>query len=271
MRKFLLILALILSNCIDPEPQDKIKPLKLITGTDFNWYNENRRKEIEKVNFYKEGELKKTEGKTSVVIFVKEGESFNLYTKWSNKSMDELLSLNPAYKNNINIKLNDTVIFLFTKEELERFNGLRDAFHASKVVKKSEFQPFKKIIKYKVNEGETIGDILKKFPRSSHTNIEKLNNNIGNLKKGDILLIPLFSENEANLAVINTGKKKDKKPDINKEKNEKKYAKYIIKNGDTAWGVSIKFNLPLKAILSANPQKKWEKLFVGDVILIPEN
>lgn len=47
---------------------------------------------------------------------------------------------------------------------------------------------------------------------------------------------------------------------------------YIVKSGDTFWGIAEKYNLTINQLKTANPDiKDINKIFVGDEIIIPSN
>ena len=95
---------------------------------------------------------------------------------------------------------------------------------------------------YEVKKNESLNDIAKKL-NISLEELNILNNNINNIKKCQLIIIP----------------------------NENQYNTYVVKNGDNLYNIAKRYNVEEKTIELLNGLKENEYIYPGQKLLIPKD
>ncbi len=150
------------------------------------------------------------------------------------------------------VKTGDTLYFIATKngtsvDVLKTVNNLKsDTLYVGQTI----VVPIKQVVQenYTVKSGDTLWTISKKYNLTTDELMTANNLKTDSLSIGQILKIPVKSNTPAPLPVVT---------------NE-----YVVKSGDTLWGIASENNVTVDAIKSAN-NLKTDSLSVGQKLIIP--
>jgi LysM repeat protein len=155
------------------------------------------------------------------------------------------------------LKKDDTLlelcdIFKISREELLEYNREKkiNRFWAGETIR----IPLKriKIRKYSIRKGDSLFELIHRYKADLET-LYALNNSaiLERMWVGDEIRIPVFEE-----------------PGEDKEKQQREdFIFYQVRKGDTLFGISRKFNIPLEKIREVYPRNT---LFAGDRIKLPK-
>ena len=173
---------------------------------------------------------------------------------------DVLSFLNPSYKldiipfvkgRNYALRLPSNKIIDFLDKEREIY-ALADADNSKKEKPRPKYFEMDKGIRYKVKSGDYLGKIAEKFGVRV-SNLKRWNRlKSSQLKVGQRLYIY-----PKKVAIASTKSKKNKEDiSLTKSKKSGKYDIYIVKEGDSLWKISRKFNG-----VSVDQIKKWNNIW----------
>lgn len=208
-------------------------------------------------------------------VLIEPYDSLELFAKWTKKSKEELLRHNPSFQRKGLIP-GEIFHLVLTPAEAAAFNGARTAYIAKmKAASQSPYQ-IEKIVRHTVSKGETIQDILKRYPTTIEL-IEKYNPRLGiiGLREKQIIQVPIVSNKDTKFPKPSPIPEPPPppKPKICNppQKSADRSDCYIVQPGDTAWIIARKkLNTTLEKLRSANPDIDFSTLQVGRCLKKPK-
>lgn len=236
-----------------------------------------------------------------VTIVIEPEDTLELYVRWSGRSLEELFRWNPDVRKRGLIPGEGFRLEL-TPGEFDRFNGTRRAFLAEARALREMGREVAEVILHTVCEGETLKDILDRYPTSLEM-LEKLNPKLRltGIRAGQVLRVPILADPARDSPAL-PGPKPPAPPPIpvppghpkpqtvqpdpppsrpdpirvveNSPSSANASApvtiEYVVQPGDTAWVIARhRFQVGLEALAEANPGIDLERLRPGMKLLIP--
>ena len=129
-----------------------------------------------------------------MVIYVKDNETISHFSDWSNSSIRSMMQINNL-SNRSRIHYGQKILISLSKVNEDEFLEERDEFHKDIEEKFFEENRVKEISRHRVKSGENIWYIVQRFNAPLWL-VEKHNEGrrLSNIKKGDILNIPLIEK-----------------------------------------------------------------------------
>ncbi|MDR1591715.1 MAG: LysM peptidoglycan-binding domain-containing protein [Prevotellaceae bacterium] len=123
----------------------------------------------------------------------------------------------------------------------------------------------KKTVTHEVRARETLYSISKKYHISINELVEANPNVANGVNKGDVLHIPVAGEEPAP-AVAPSGKSVTGQP--NETGVNQSGIRHVVKQGETLYGISRRYELDVATLTEANPQSA-KGIKTGDILVIP--
>ena len=284
MRRIILTISALSYFCcrgISPENQEEPKTTIFPAQKSTEWYPATPEAKIDPktlVQHLLDGPA------DTYTIKVEPEDTLELLSKWSGHSIQEITAWNPELKTR-GLVVGDYVKLILTEREARKFKGQRDAYIAEARTRKQMGLSISRVIKYKVKEGETILDILKKFNTTIDL-LEKMNpaSRLSRLRAGQEIHIPILASEEPALPGPEppnpppvpvppqnpkpiTAEPSQKKPDRSRASQT---SVYEVQAGDTAWVIATKkLKCTLEELQALNPEIDLAKLRAGMKIKVP--
>ena len=202
-------------------------------------------------------------------VVVKHNITFEQVSKLLKISVEELEFLNPQYKLDIIPYVEDKNYALKLPVELAGVFVTNEALIKELVEKEfgkrekplPKFYKLNNYIVYRVRPGDYLGKIARRY----HTTVRKIKR--WNHLRSNKLRIGQKLKIYSRYAVATSGVKKKRSSKKTKKKTsgqpKGKYVTYQVKQGDTLWNISRKFNVSLSELLEWNQIKANQKLKPG--------
>ena len=282
-RLTLVITAVFFVTCRGISPQDQEEPKTTIfpAQKSTEWYPATPETKIDPktmVQHMLDGPAQ------AYTIMLEPEDTIELLSKWSGHSVQEITTWNPEIKKR-GLVAGDFVRLILTEAEARKFKGQRDAYLADARTRKQMGVSVGKVVKYKVNEGETLQDILRKFNTTIDL-LEKMNpaSRLSRLRAGQEINVPILASEEPALP----GPEPPNPPPVpqppqnprpitadpaGKKSQELRVGKpaiYEVQPGDTAWVISRKkLKCTLEELQALNPNVDLSRLKAGMKIRVP--
>jgi len=197
-------------------------------------------------------------------IRVKHSITFNQVSRLLKISEKELEFLNPQYKLNIipyvenkhyTLKLPLELVGVFVTNE-NLINELVQKEFNRKEKPLPKFYKLRNYMVYRVRPGDYLGRIARKF----HTSVRKIKR-LNGLRSNRLRVGQKLKIYSRYPVAIST--KNKKQPTKHKQKSKAKLITYRVKEGDTLWNISRKYNVSLSEIIKWNKLKYNTKLKPG--------
>jgi LysM repeat protein len=218
-------------------------------------------------------------------IKVEPEDTIELLSKWSGHSVQEITTWNRELKTK-GLVAGDFVRLILTEAEARKFKGQRDAYLADARTRQKMGLSVRKVVRYKVKEGETIQAILKNFNTTIDL-LEKMNpaSRLSRLRAGQEINIPIVALDEPALPGPQppnpppvpeppqnprpiTAQPAPRKPDGTQVSQT---VIYVVQSGDTAWVISRKkVQCTLEQLEALNPDVDLSRLKAGMKIRVPK-
>lgn len=223
-------------------------------------------------------------------VVLRQEDTLERLSEWSGHTIEELLKWNPEVKRT-GLNEGDTFVLYLTPSEFAKFSGMRKAFLAASAVERSLTPAIERVIVHRVEEGETVKDILAKY-RTSLDLLERLNPNLRltALKPGQEVNVPILSRGDDSPSMPGpkppspppvpvpppspspiTVQPEDGAPKAPIAAGNLQGEIYVVQPGDRAWTIAVKrFNISLEELAQANPSVDLDHLRPGTRLIIPK-
>lgn len=206
-----------------------------------------------------------------------------LYAKWTGRSLQELLDLNPGAKQR-GLVAGEGFHLVLTTGEFARFNGSRTAYLAKVRARREQGMDVVDVVKHRVRPNETLAHIMGRY-RTNLDLLEKMNPNVRltGVMVGQVLKVPIIAPLAEDRPSMPGPRPPTPHPvpqppsetrpvtvDSEDDPVPTRPEYYVVRSGDTAWEVArSKLKISLDDLTAANPQIDLDRLRPGMRLAVP--
>ncbi|MBL6976040.1 MAG: LysM peptidoglycan-binding domain-containing protein [Deltaproteobacteria bacterium] len=210
-------------------------------------------------------------------------DTLDLYAKWTGRTIQGLLDLNPGAKQR-GLVAGEGFHLVLTHGEFARFNGSRTAYLAKVRARREQGMDVINVVKHRVRPNETLAHILGRY-RTNLDLLEKMNPKVRlrGVMVGQVLKVPIIAPATGDRPSMPGPRPPTPHPvpqppaetrpvtvDSDDEPAPARPEYYVVISGDTAWKVARrKLNISLDALTAANPEIDLERLRPGMRLAVP--